>query len=90
MIISSGLDADTVDQVIDRLRVEKPESAVSFYWFLRSDYGFRHSRKCGFVVAHILAGLWRVKQLQELIKEIVVEEGECLIISCSVWLVWVI
>lgn len=84
---ASKLDSDTVDQIIDKLSVESPESAVGFYSLLKSDYGFQPSTKCVFVVAHILAEMRRVWDLQDVIKEIVAQEGQHFRVIRYFWIV---
>ena len=75
--LAPRLDYDDIVQITDKLRVEIPESAVGFYRLLKSDHGFQHSAKCGIIVAHILAEMRRITQLQQLIKETIAEEGKC-------------
>ncbi|KAK9676078.1 hypothetical protein RND81_11G052200 [Saponaria officinalis] len=73
--LSCKLDVDITNQVVERLVFERPELAVGFYSVLKRDHGFQHSRKCGFVVAHVLARSRQVKELRELIMDIIHEEG---------------
>lgn len=70
-----------VDQIIEKLRVERPKLVVRFFCRLKNDYGFQHSRTSVLVVAHILAGNWQVKQLQEVLKGLIENEGQRSIIT---------
>lgn len=73
--IMSTLNQSQVDIIIERLRIEDPESAFSFFDLLRNEYGFRHSRVSIFAVAHVLAANRRFKELRLVVKQMVDEEG---------------
>ncbi|KAJ7953964.1 Pentatricopeptide repeat-containing protein [Quillaja saponaria] len=73
--IASTLNQPQVDQIIDRLGIENPDSALAFFDFLRNEYGFQHSRVSQFVVAHVLASKRRFKDLHLVVKKMLEEEG---------------
>lgn len=63
-----------VDKIINCLRVESPDFAVVFFDFMRNEYRFRHSRFSRFVVAHVLAGQRRLKELRFFLEQMLKEE----------------
>ncbi|KAK4263658.1 hypothetical protein QN277_029042 [Acacia crassicarpa] len=69
------LNQPQVDQIIDSLRRENSDDALFFFYALRNDYGFWHSRDSQFVVAHVLASKRRFADLQLVIKEMLEQEG---------------
>lgn len=68
------LSGPQVDQIIDALRVERPDFAVDFFHILSEEYGFLHSRVSRFIASHVLAGKRRFKEMQLVIKQTVEEE----------------
>lgn len=69
------MDMGTIDQIIGRVRVESSELAVEFFFHLNNDNGFRHSAMFVFVVAHILVGKQQTRQLQEVLRGVILDEG---------------
>lgn len=70
----SSLSISQVDQIIEKLGVEKSELAVIFFNLLRNDYGFCHSRPSVFVVSHVLAERKRMKELRTVLMQMVEQE----------------
>ncbi|THF94675.1 hypothetical protein TEA_015537 [Camellia sinensis var. sinensis] len=64
-----------VDQILDNLGVEDPESAIKFFNLLRNEYEFRHSWVSQFVIAHVLARKRRLKELRSFVQQMLQEEG---------------
>ncbi|GFZ00187.1 tetratricopeptide repeat (TPR)-like superfamily protein [Actinidia rufa] len=52
-----------IDHIIGNLGVDDPDSAIDFFYLLRNEYGFRGSRVSQFVIAHLLAGKGRLKEV---------------------------
>lgn len=77
----SRMSQQQVDQIIDCLRRENSDAALFFFYALRNEYGFRHSRNSQFVVAHVLASKRRFRDLQLVIKQMLEQEGTAFIIS---------
>lgn len=69
------LNSVQVDEVIGDLGIEDPEFSVELFYLLKNEHGFRHSRVCCFVVAHVLAGKRRFRELRSLLREFVEGEG---------------
>lgn len=68
------LNSLQVDQIIDNLGLEDPESAIKFFNLLRNEYEFRHSRVSQFVIAHVLARKRRLKELRSFLRQMLQEE----------------
>lgn len=68
------LNSVQVDEVIGDLGIEDPELAIELFYLLKNEHGFRHSRVCSFVVAHVLAGKRRLMELRSFLRELVEEE----------------
>ncbi|KAJ0763846.1 putative tetratricopeptide-like helical domain superfamily [Helianthus annuus] len=71
----SGLKCSEVDEVIDYLRMNDADSAVELFELLKNEYGFKHSRRSQFVIAHVLANRRRIKMLRSNFTQMVQEEG---------------
>ncbi|CAL5396334.1 unnamed protein product [Camellia sinensis] len=70
-----SLNSLQVDQILDNLGVEDPESAIKFFNLLRNEYEFRHSWVSQFVIAHVLARKRRLKELRSFLQQMLQEEG---------------
>ncbi|KAI3817128.1 hypothetical protein L1987_10917 [Smallanthus sonchifolius] len=71
----SGLKSSQVDEIIDYLRTDDPDSAVEVFELLKNEYDFKHSRISRFVIAHVLAGQRRLKLLRSIFMQMLQEEG---------------
>ncbi|KAK0573187.1 hypothetical protein LWI29_004132 [Acer saccharum] len=69
------LNESQVDRIFDCLRTESPVVAVQLFHWLRSEYGFKHSRYSSFVVSHVLASKKRFKELRFVLEQMLQEEG---------------
>ncbi|CAI9289685.1 unnamed protein product [Lactuca saligna] len=71
----SDLNSTQVDEIIDQLRNDDPDSAVELFELLKNEYGFKHSRVSQLVVAHVLASQRRLKLLRSNFMQMLQEEG---------------
>lgn len=74
-ILVERLNSVQVERIIGDLGVEYPEFSTELFYLLKNEYGFRDSRVCYFVIAHVLAGERRLKELRSFLQEMVEEEG---------------
>ncbi|KAF8378534.1 hypothetical protein HHK36_029877 [Tetracentron sinense] len=70
-----SLSPSQVDQILYFLRGKDSESAVVFFNLMRNEYGFRHSRVSQFVICHIMARKRRLKELRQVLRQMLEEEG---------------
>lgn len=71
----SDLNSTQVDEIIDHLRNDDPDSAVELFELLKNEYGFKHSRVSQLVIAHVLASQRRLKLLRSNFMQMLQEEG---------------
>ncbi|XP_055808792.1 putative pentatricopeptide repeat-containing protein At1g13630 [Solanum dulcamara] len=69
------LNSSEIEGIVEKLSFENSESALEFFFLLRNDYGFNHSRVSHIVVAHVLAEKQRFRALKIHLKHLVQQEG---------------
>lgn len=65
-----------IEDIVEKLSVENSDSALEFFFLLRNDYGFKHSRVSHVIVAHVLAKKQRFRALKFHLQNLVQEEGK--------------
>lgn len=71
----SGLSAPEADGILEKLRFKYPETALDFFFLLKNEYDFRHSRDSYLSIAHILAKKERFRALRfHLLQMVQIEE----------------
>lgn len=71
-----------VDRIIDCLRVESLDLAVTFFDWLKIHCGFKHSLFASFVIAHVLAAKRSFKELRLVLEQILQEKGFFFFFNC--------
>lgn len=71
----SGLGSSEIDEIIWRLLNKNLESALDFFYLLKNDYGFKHSRASYVFVARVLATRQRPRALKIHLRKMVEQEG---------------
>lgn len=71
----SRLGSSEIDDIIGTLLNKNLESALDFFYLLKNDYGFKHSRAAYVVVARVLATRQRPRALKLHLREMVQQEG---------------
>ncbi|XP_060215011.1 putative pentatricopeptide repeat-containing protein At1g13630 isoform X1 [Lycium barbarum] len=69
------LNSLEIEGIVEKLSVGNTESALEFFFLLRNDYGFKHSRVSYIVIAHILAKKQRFRALKFHLQYLVQQEG---------------
>ncbi|KAJ8548055.1 hypothetical protein K7X08_021291 [Anisodus acutangulus] len=69
------LNSLEIEGIVEKLSVENYESTLEFFFLLRNDYAFKHSRVSHIVIAHILAKKQRFRALKFHLQHFVQQEG---------------
>ena len=69
------LNPHQVDQILLSLEVDNSDSALVFFYLLRNEYEFRHSRLSFFIVSHVFARKGQFKESRRVLEQLVEEEG---------------
>lgn len=69
------LNSSEIEDIVEKLSFENSESALEFFFLLRNDYGFNHSRASHIAVAHVLAKKQRFRALKIHLQHLVQQEG---------------
>lgn len=75
----SSLIVPEIDGIIGKLRIEYPETALDFFFLLKNEYGFKHSRVSYFFIANILAKKERFRALKLHLLQMVQQEGSTIL-----------
>ncbi|KAL3501553.1 hypothetical protein ACH5RR_036002 [Cinchona calisaya] len=70
----SGLCSPEIDGILEKLRIEYPETALDLFFLLKNDYGVKHSRDSYLFIAHVLAKKERLRALKLHLLQMVQQE----------------
>lgn len=69
-----GLCSSEIGGIIEKLRIDYPETALDFFFLLKNEYCFKHSRESYFFIAHVLAKKERFRALKFQLLQMVQQE----------------